>query len=428
MNVSTGAVSRPVPRHTPRPAGPFHRTPVWAAAAIHPGQTPPFPAGDTLFVVDARDLGRAWVPGGVRTVRVGRDVTGSALGWSSYLDELAAAGRRPRALVFDLPAGTTGPERAMELVLPALRAASSSTCPDPLHIAFLITGRARPGLAAAFGAVAQAAAVEDGRLHAVSICVETVPAWADDPMAVALAELALPRTRLAEVRYTAKGREVRALSATRRPPPAAARAGLRTGGRYLVTDSGSGEGVRLATALAREHAARIVLFGPLRRPVAAGARIVRVTGQLPRYDDARTAVYAALHTFGGLDGVVHCADPGKSRLLARQSAVVARQTVADAVSGAAHLDRATAALPLDFFALVTDAAAYEPAAGCSVSAAVGRAFGAIAAARGRLALTDARQGASVSICTPAHTDQLTALAEAIGSGHSEVLAEGPRAA
>ncbi|MDG4861012.1 KR domain-containing protein, partial [Streptomyces sp. T-3] len=256
---------------------------------------------------------------------------------------------------------------------------------------------------------------------AVSIGVEDVPAWAEDPLRVALAELALPRPRLAEVRYTATGREVRVLRSTghRARPHASAR--LRPGGRYLISDAGSGAGQRLATALALEHGARIVLFGPLGSPVPAGARIVRVPGRLSRYDDARTAVYAALHTFGGLDGIVHCADPAEARPLARQSVITARRTIADAISGATHLDGASSALPLDFFALATDASGYESAVGGSVSAAVGRAFGAIVAARTRLAATPARHGASVTVRWPAPTDGLTALADVIGN-HSEALA------
>ncbi|MDG4862964.1 hypothetical protein P8605_32975, partial [Streptomyces sp. T-3] len=78
--------------------------------------------------MDARNLGRAGACG-MRTVRVGRDVTGSALSWTSYLSELRAEGSLPRGIVFDLPAGTTRPERAAELVLPLLRAACCSAGP-----------------------------------------------------------------------------------------------------------------------------------------------------------------------------------------------------------------------------------------------------------------------------------------------------------
>ncbi|NNN36381.1 hypothetical protein HLK59_39720, partial [Streptomyces sp. S3(2020)] len=206
----------------------------WVPAATHPRTPPVFPAERMLLVIDGRDNGRAWVPGSVRTVRIGRDVTGSALSWSTYLGELRDAGRGPRGIVVDLPAATTGVERAAELVLPLLRALCTSTGPDPLRLAFLVTGRARPELAAALGAVAQIAAVEDGRLNAVSVRVEALPGWAQDPFHVARAELALPRPGLAEVRYTDTGREVRVLRTRPTPPAPASPVGLRRGGRYLV--------------------------------------------------------------------------------------------------------------------------------------------------------------------------------------------------
>lgn len=431
MDTSTAAVDRPPRQGAPEAAGgsgtSWH-SPVWVPAATHRPGHPVFPAGRTLLVVDGRDNGRAWVPGAVRTVRVGRDVTGSALSWSSYLGALRDAGRGPRGIVLDLPAATTSAERAAELVLPVLRAACCSTSPDPLHIAFLVTGRARPELAAALGAVAQIAGAEDGRLHAVSVRVEILPVWARDPFHVACAELALPRPGLAEVRHTTAGREVRVLRARRHPYGTTAPTGLRRGGRYLVGGGADGMGERLALRLVRELGARVVLFGADPESGQDEGRLLRVPGRPGRYADARGAVHAALHAFGGLDAVLHCPGGGASRLLARQSAAVARETIADAVSGAAHLDHLTAALPLDFFALVTDTAAYQAPAGASVSAAVARALGSIAVARARLAATGSRYGASVAVCRPGEADRLGALADALGSGRGAWWDPAPRTA
>lgn len=441
-----------------------HRA-VWVPAATHPLAPPALPTERMLLVVDGRDNGRAWVPGSVRTVRVGRDVTGSAMSWSTYLNQLREAGRFPRGVVVDLPAATTGAERAADLVLPLLRALCCSTGPDSLRLAFLVTGRARPELAAALGAVAQIAGVEDGRLSAVSVRVQTLPGWARDPFHVARAELALPRPGLAEVRYTSAGREVRVLRA-HRPGAPTAPAGLRRGGRYLVGAGPDGAGERLALRLVRELGAHVVLFGadpqtepdegpvaggpggpgwqasgagtgspadapvpdrpgpyadragrtrgrgPLtRQPEYAGSRadgggeegrgaLVRVGGRASRYADVRVAVQAALRAFGGLDGVVHCPGGGQGRLLGGQSVAAARETVADAVSGATHLDRATAVLPLEFFALAVDTDPYQAVAGASVPAAIGRAFGSVVAARARLAARGARRGASLAVCRP----------------------------
>ncbi|MCX5563685.1 KR domain-containing protein [Streptomyces sp. NBC_00038] len=430
MDTNTAAVDRP-PRHggveSARSSGALGHSPVWVPSAVHRLSPPALPAEGMLLVVDGRDTGRAWVPGTVRTVRVGRDVTGSALSWSSYLGALRDAGRGPRGIVFDLPA-TVSAERAVDLVLPVLRAACCSTGPDPLHLAFLTTGRGRPELAAALGAVAQAAEAEDGRLHAVSVRVEILPPWARDPFHVACAELALPRPGLAEVRHTTAGREIRVLRAHRRLCGTAAPGGLREGGRYLVGGGGDGLGERLALRLVRELGARVVLFGAAPGAGPGEGRLLRVPGRPCRYTDARGAVQVARHALGGLDGVLHCPGGGELRLLARQSAAVARERVADAVSGAAHLDRATAALPLDFFALVTDAAPYQAPAGAAVPAAVARALGSIAATRARLAAAGSRCGASVAVCRPGDADPLGALADALGGARRAAAAPAPRAA
>lgn len=452
----------------------------WAPAATHPRTPPVFPTERMLLVIDGRDNGRAWVPGSVRTVRIGRDVTGSAMSWSTYLGELRDAGRSPRGIVVDLPAATTSVERAADLVLPLLRALCNSTGPDPLRLAFLVTGRARPELAAALGAMAQIAAVEDGRLNAVSVRVEALPGWARDPFHVARAELALPRPGLAEVRYPDTGREVRVLRAHPAPGGPASPVGLRRGGRYLVGGGRDGAGERLAVRLVRELGARVVLFGggadqgdgvlvgrapgdtgrsedaagagPAGRPSPYGDRggrgdgalvrvpgqpgpygdgvdagrgggvLVRVPGRPGQYADVRGAVHAALREFGGLDGVVHCPGGGGARLLGGQSVGAARGTVADAVSGATHLDRATAGLPLDFFALAADADPYQALAGAAVPAAIARAFGSIAAARARLTASGARRGASLTVCGPGD------LAGLLSQGRGAWSGPAPRAA
>jgi polyketide synthase PksN len=133
-------------------------------------------------------------------------------------------------------------------------------------------------------------------------------------------------------------------------------------------------------------------------------------------------VHAALREFGGLDGVVHCPGGGEARLLGGLSAGAARETVADAVSGATHLDRATAGLPLEFFALAVDTDPYQALAGASVPAAIARAFGSVAAARARLAAGGARHGASLAVCRPGD------LAHLLGRGRDAWSGPAPRAA
>ncbi|MFF1378812.1 KR domain-containing protein [Streptomyces sp. NPDC058308] len=434
---ATAGPPAPQQAHRPEPARPAHPTPTWAAAPLRPPRIPALGPERSLLVVDGRDTGRAWAPLGIRTARVGRDVTTDAPSWSAYLTALHRAGHPPHALVFDLPAATTSPERAAELTLPALHALGRATHSTPVRLAFLVTGRARPELAAALGALAQQAGAEDGRVHALCLAVQALPSGAEDPFRLALAELALPRPELAEVRYTATGRQVRAPYTTpdQTPAPAPApgrgapRAALRGGGRYLLTDTGSGTGTRLALSLARRHRARIVLLGPAGGPVPADAGIVTVTGRPSRADDVHAAVRTALDRFKGLDGVVHCPGHGEHRPLAALSAATAAHVLADAVTGAGHLDRATAELPLDFFALTLPAGAPLPVAGAALPATVGRALDALAAERARLAGAGLRHGACVTVTLhrPAGTGLPDALTRALAGGSGELSPCAPAA-
>ncbi|MEU6996555.1 KR domain-containing protein, partial [Streptomyces sp. NPDC046465] len=412
LTTTAGGRSAP-PRPAPRP------TPQWtpAAAPPPPTRTP----GRGLLVIDGRDTGRAWAPLGVRTARVGRDVAADASSWDAYLTALHRAGHTPTALVFDLPAATTSLERAAELTLPALEALGRSTGPAPVHLAFLVTGRARPELAAALGALAQQAGAGDGRIHALCLTVHTLPPWTEGPFPLALGELALPRPRPAEVRYTAAGREARIPRPAPPPPPGAPRAALRRGGRYLLTDTGSGTGTRLALSLARRHRAQVVLLAPPGSPVPADARIVRAAGRPSREDDVRAAVRTALEHFGGLEGVLHCPGHGGSGPLSAVAPATAPRVLADAVSGAAQLDRATAELPLDFFALSVPAAAHRTAARAPLPALVGRALEALAAERARLAGAGRRHGACVTVHHSARTGLLDALTRALSGARGTAL-------
>ncbi|WND33027.1 SDR family NAD(P)-dependent oxidoreductase [Streptomyces sp. BB1-1-1] len=379
-------------------------TPVWEPAAPRPAAYPAVTAGDVLLVVDGADT---HLPAGVRAVRLGIDLDGDTESWTAYLRKETARGRRPRGLVFDLPAGTTRCGRAVELVLPALRALISDRAEGPMPVVFL-TGRSRPEAGAALGALAQVASAEDRRLRAVCVQVDDVPAWAEDAFQVALGELSAARPGLAQVRYGADGREIRVL----RPLPARPDrpSAFRDGGRYLITGGARGIGLRLAALLAREHHARLVLTGrsepdadqlaEFRRLEAAGAQVVHVRGDVTRHRDAQAAVDAAQREYGGLDGVLHSAGLNEDSYLVNKDTASAHRVLSVKLDGADHLDRLTSNLPLDFFVLFSSTSAYFGAPGQADYAAANRALGELAAARARRVAAGSRHGASVAVAWP----------------------------
>ncbi|MFE3441229.1 SDR family NAD(P)-dependent oxidoreductase, partial [Streptomyces sindenensis] len=383
--------------------------PVWEAAA-RPAGPVAVTARDVLLVVAADDTGRAWAPSGVRVARVGHDLAGDTASWTTYLADLRARGTHPRALVFDLPSGTTSPRSAMELVLPAVRALIGDRGAGPLGVAFLVTGRTHAELAPALGAFAQVAATEDRRLKAVSVQVDEVPAWAEGPLQVALAELSAARPGLGEVRHGTGGREVRVLRARERTPATPSAPVFREGGRYLITGGGKGIGLRTAALLARHHRARLLLTGrskadagqlaEFREMERGGARVVYVRGDITRYEDAVEAVAVAGREFGGLDGVLHSAGLNEDAYLVNKETESARRVLSVKLDGAAHLDRATSDAPLDFFALFSSTSAYSGAAGQADYAAANRALGALAEARARRVAAGSRSGASAAVAWP----------------------------
>ncbi|MEI5033020.1 SDR family NAD(P)-dependent oxidoreductase [Streptomyces sp. S1A(2023)] len=371
MSATGSSTRRSPPSCSPAPPSPLPRSgrassfpfaPGWEPAAARPADTAAVTARDVLLVVATGDTGRAWIPTGVRVARVGQDLAGDAASWTAYLADLRARGIHPRGLVFDLPAGTTSPQGGMELVLPAVRALIADREAGPLPVAFLVTGRACPELAPALGAFAQVTAAEDRRLKAVSVQVDEVPAWAEGPLQVALAELSAARPGLAEVRHGPAGREVRVLRPRERDAGTSAAPVFREGGRYLITGGGRGIGLRIAALLARDHRARLLLTGrseadagqlaEFRDMERGGARVVYVRGDITRYEDALESVAVAEREFGGLDGVLHSAGLNEDAYLINKETESARRVLSVKLDGAAHLDRVTSNLPLDFLRAV----------------------------------------------------------------------------
>ncbi|EST38603.1 hypothetical protein N566_06545, partial [Streptomycetaceae bacterium MP113-05] len=384
-------------------------TPVWEPAPqrrIQAGIT----ADEALLVAVGTEGASTCACCGVPVVRLGQGPAGRTGSWAAHLEQLRGQGAGPRGLIFELPAECTSRE-AVEWALPLLSAVVSDRAGGPLSVVFLVANRGGAELRAALGAFAQVAGAEDRRLRAVSVQVEQSPDGAPDPHEVALAELSATHPGLAEVRHGAAGREVRTLRPChpRSGGPGSA-SPFRDGGRYLITGGGKGVGLRIAALLAGDRQARLVLTGrsapdarqskEIRRLENGGARVLYTRGDVTRYEDVVEAVAVAEREFGGLDGVLHCAGLNEDAYLVNKGVESARRVLSVKLDGAAHLDRATGGMPLDFFALFSSTSAYFGAAGQSDYAAANRALGVFAAARADRVAAGSRCGTSVSVAWP----------------------------
>jgi len=154
---------------------------------------------------------------------------------------------------------------------------------------------------------------------------------------------------------------------------------LRDNGIYLVTGGLGGIGLAMAEGLARDHKARLVLFGrtglpprdtwdavlakpdvndQVRRRLEGvlkleelGAEVEIVTGDVSDQSDVDAAVRAAVTRFGGLDGVLHAAGlPGVGLMQFKTRAEI-EKVLAPKVAGTLAIDRAVRDLDVDFIAL-----------------------------------------------------------------------------
>ena len=199
-----------------------------------------------------------------------------------------------------------------------------------------------------------------------------------------------------QVALRADGRRVARLR--RREALAAAMPVLRSDATYLVTGGLGGLGLKVAEWLAAHGARHLVLLG--RQSLEAGApaetarrragvRAVEAHGAAVRVvagDVADASVLAALFadlaaSMPPLRGVVHAAAaldaaPVRELDLARVLAILRPKVI-----GTALLDRATRALPLDFFALFSSTTALLGATGFAPYAAANQFLDAVAHAR-----------------------------------------------
>ena len=185
------------------------------------------------------------------------------------------------------------------------------------------------------------------------------------------------------------------------------------GGVYLITGGLGGLGRLFARhVLDTCPGARVVLTGRGAhtsaidadlRTLADGADPSRLAyAALDLLDEAAVErlVEGIRERHGRLDGILHAAGMIADNLIARKSPEEFARVLAPKVAGTVHLDRASRALPLDFFALFSSAASVDGHVAQSDYAVANGFMDRFAAHRNRLVASGARHGRTVSIDWP----------------------------
>ncbi|MFB7615013.1 SDR family NAD(P)-dependent oxidoreductase, partial [Kitasatospora sp. NPDC056181] len=238
--------------------------------------------------------------------------------------------------------------------------------------------------------------------------------------AEAVAAGVLRELHLAEGPTARGGHEIRHTGATRservlRPwtaggKPAASPLPLKEGGVYLISGGAGALGLHLATYLAQQCRARLVLLGR-RQPdaerreklaalEAAGAEVLYLACDVADRADVGRALSAARERFGSLDGVFHSAGIVGSLGVMEADQAEFDAVLAPKLHGTVHLDELTGQDPLDFFVLFSSIAAHVGDFGQGSYAAANRFLDAYAHQREALRAEGLRHGRSISVNWP----------------------------
>jgi acyl transferase domain-containing protein/acyl carrier protein len=227
----------------------------------------------------------------------------------------------------------------------------------------------------ALAAFYRSLALENNRYHGRVLTLEHDGADAGtrliDTVTCIVNELQSPPQRETEIRCRPRGvmsmqRFVRVLARRDLETTSMGEAPLKHRGVYLVTGGIGGLGYLFARHLAERYRARLVLSGrsaldrkaedKLERLRALGAEAIYLQASIADAAQAHGLIEQAKARFGALNGVLHCAGVNDDALLIRKSRESFRQVLAPKVQGTWHLDRLTAAEPLDLFVLCSSGA------------------------------------------------------------------------
>lgn len=212
------------------------------------------------------------------------------------------------------------------------------------------------------------------------------------------------------VRYRAGLREVRSLvrlTDGELPATEASALPLRQRGVYLITGGAGGLGLIFAEFLARQCQATLVLSG--RSPLSSersddlqglrdlGAEVEYLQADVSEPSAARALIDHCQQAHGGLHGILHSAGVLRDSFLRNKTQEDMAAVLAPKVLGGFHLDRCSAALPLDFFVCFSSLAAIGGNAGQCDYAYANCYMDALMAQREQLSASGRRSGRSLSL-------------------------------
>ncbi len=189
------------------------------------------------------------------------------------------------------------------------------------------------------------------------------------------------------------------------PPVGAPSAPLwRHNGVYLITGGRGQVAQAVVDAIMQVcPSARIVLCGRTAVAPRLADRSPRVTyrpADVARFEDVESLIRTIVAEHGALHGIIHAAGIHRDRSIENKTVEEWLQVLAPKVSGAGNLDRATAGMPLDFFALWSSGAAVFGHAGQADYATANAFMDQFAQWRNALARSGRRTGHTLSLNWP----------------------------
>jgi len=181
-------------------------------------------------------------------------------------------------------------------------------------------------------------------------------------------ELQVPTDSMIHIRYTDQTRQIEQYEEIQSEAVMNHNVPLRKGGIYLITGGLGKLGFQIASYLANNYQAKLLLTGrsllnsdiqsKLHILEAMGAQTHYLAGDISQEAIAVALVSHALQSWGTLHGVFHCAGIIQDELLIKKSWSSFKTVFATKVKGAIHLDKVLANQPLDCFVIFSALVGY----------------------------------------------------------------------